>query len=102
MVDYSGTYRHITLYLPLLIRYRQLLASPTFHRAVQNVHKRIRHMKHGPDLEEMGGTKIDSGLCRKTIVKQCADCRSEPTKNFLDHYLEEIKEQFRGGPPQKK
>lgn len=42
-------------------------------------------MRHGPDLEEMGGTKIDR--------------MDKPSKNFLDHYLEEIKEQFR--PPRK-
>lgn len=63
----------------------RLLASPTFHRAVQNVHKQVRQMRHGPDLEEMGGTKIDR--------------MGKPSKNFLDHYLEEIKEQFR--PPRK-
>lgn len=59
----------------------RLLASPTFHRAVQNVHRKIRHLRQGPDLEEMGGTKIDRV--------------DKPTKNFLDHYVEEIKEQFR-------
>lgn len=37
----------------------QLLASPTFHRMVRNVHKKVREIRHGPDIEEMGGTKID-------------------------------------------
>lgn len=35
-------------------------------------------------------------------MKHDADPVIESTKNFLDHYLEEIKEQFRGTPPQKK
>ncbi|KAL2039562.1 hypothetical protein N7G274_007834 [Stereocaulon virgatum] len=64
----------------------RLLASPAFHRLVQNIHKGIRQMRHGPDLEEMGGTKIDK----------------PNNKNFLEHYLEEIKDQFRGGSSQKK
>lgn len=59
----------------------RLLRSPAFHRAVQTVHKRVRQLRHGPDLEEMGGTKIDKA--------------EKPNKGFLDHYLEEIKEQFR-------
>lgn len=63
----------------------RLLASPAFHQVVRNIHKTIRQMRHGPDLEEMGGTKIE-----------------KPTKNFLGHYIDEIKEQLRGGPPQKK
>ncbi|MCJ1454682.1 hypothetical protein MMC28_005035 [Mycoblastus sanguinarius] len=52
---------------------------------VHNVHKRVRQMRYGPDLEEMGGTKLD-----------------KPTKNYLDHYLDEIRDQFRRGPSEKK
>ena len=44
----------------LLTRYRKLLASPTFHRGVHKIHKAVRQARHGPDLEEMGGTKIDN------------------------------------------
>ncbi len=64
MADHSSMYRMPLVYLCLLLPYQKLLASPTFHRAVQNVHKRVRHLRHGPDLEEMGGTNIDSMLCR--------------------------------------
>lgn len=38
----------------------QLLASPTFQRSVERLHKRIRKMRHGPDPEDMGGTNIES------------------------------------------
>lgn len=37
----------------------QLLRSPSFHRAVQTVHKRVREVRHGKDPEELGGTNID-------------------------------------------
>ena len=59
-------------------------------------------MRHGPDLEEMGGTKIDSELDANISETQVVNTFAEPDKNFLEHYIEEIKEQFRGGPPQKK
>lgn len=39
---------------------QQLLSSPTFHRGVEKVHKAVRKLRHGPDLEDMGGTKIES------------------------------------------
>jgi hypothetical protein len=38
----------------------QLLRSPTFHRAVQHVHKKFHEIRYGKDPSEMGGTKIDS------------------------------------------
>ena len=59
-------------------------------------------MRHGPDLEEMGGTKIDSELNANISATQVINAFAEPNKNFLEHYIEEIKEQLRGGPPQKK
>lgn len=59
----------------------RLLASPTFHRTVEKVHKRVRQIRRGRDPEDMGGTNIDS----------------DQGKKFLDHFLEELKDQFRGG-----
>ena len=61
MVDKTSTsYIPVTLlqyyaYLPT-----QLLASPTFHRGVEKVHKSIRRMQCGPDMEDMGGANIES------------------------------------------
>lgn len=57
-------------------------------------------MRQGPDPEEMGGTKIDKAdsECLSTErngARLTIDLVAEPTKNFLEHYLEEIKEQFR-------
>ena len=57
-------------------------------------------MKHGPDLEETGGTNIDRMDSECIVPKRIApeltvDFVPEPSKNFLDHYLEEIKDQFR-------
>ncbi|KAK2754069.1 hypothetical protein FQN54_007238 [Arachnomyces sp. PD_36] len=61
----------------------RLLASPTFHRAVQRVHKQVREIRHGKAPEDMGGTNVDnSGF-----------------KSFLDLYREELKNQFRNKPP---
>ena len=57
-------------------------------------------MRHGPDLEEMGGTNIDRVnskwiLPRKNCASLTVGFVAEPTKTFLDHFMEEIKEQFR-------
>lgn len=61
----------------------RLLASPSFHRAVQRVHKKVQELQHGKDSAEMGGVNID-----------------EPNrprfKRFLQYYVEELKEQLRG------
>lgn len=38
----------------------QLLSSPTFHKGVHAVAKKVRHLRHGKDPEEMGGTNIES------------------------------------------
>jgi hypothetical protein len=37
----------------------KLLASPTFHRAVRSVHKKVHELQHGKDPAEMGGVNID-------------------------------------------
>ena len=59
MVDRKSTYTQVTLsqiyaYLPT-----QLLSSPTFHRGVEKVHRSIRRIRRGPDMEDMG-TNIES------------------------------------------
>lgn len=64
----------------------RLLSSPTFHRFVQNTHKTMRRMRHGPDMEDMGGTKLDN---------------PNAYKDFTKHFWEELKSQARGGPPKK-
>jgi len=66
----------------------RLLSSPTFHRAVQNVHRKVRQIRHGKDPEDMGGTNIE---------------KSGPSdaKKFLQFYIEELRDQMRGGPPRR-
>ncbi len=39
---------------------QQLLASPSFHRAVHSFYRGIRRIREGKPLEEMGGTNQDS------------------------------------------
>jgi len=60
----------------------RLLSSPSFHRAVGRVHKKVHELRHGKDPAEMGGTNIDKP-------------ESDPSR-FFQYYLEELKEQFRG------
>ncbi|KAG9242362.1 hypothetical protein BJ878DRAFT_175860 [Calycina marina] len=59
----------------------RLLASPSFHRGVRKVHKKVHEMRHGKDPAEMGGTSTNSP----------AD-----SNRFLKHYMEELRNQFRG------
>lgn len=51
-------------YFDVLMHYEQLLRSPTFHKGVHKIHKTIRRQTHGPDLEEMGGTKLEDPRSR--------------------------------------
>jgi hypothetical protein len=54
----------------------QLLASPTFHRAVRRIHKRVEEARRGEKLydpSEMGGTQIDG--------------RFGPSKAFTSFYV---------------
>lgn len=54
-----------------------LLRSPTFHRGVEKVAKRVHQARHGKPPEEMGGMNID---------------REGP--GFLDHFMDEVKGQL--------
>ncbi|KAF2233735.1 hypothetical protein EV356DRAFT_577329 [Viridothelium virens] len=56
----------------------RLLASPSFHRAVQGLQKRLHRFRHGTPPEEMGGTNVDNG------------------PGFLEHFKDELREQIRG------
>ncbi|KAI9877296.1 MAG: hypothetical protein M1830_004307 [Pleopsidium flavum] len=67
----------------------RLLASPGFHRAVHNVHKRIRRLRHGKDPEDMGGTNIEQ-------------TGESDTRKFIQYYIEELKDQIRRGSSLKK
>ena len=60
-----------------------LLASPTFHRGVRKVHKKVHEIRHGKDPADMGGTNIDSP-------------DGSQSNRFLKHYMDELKNQFRG------
>ncbi|KAJ5046525.1 uncharacterized protein L3040_003768 [Drepanopeziza brunnea f. sp. 'multigermtubi'] len=67
----------------------RLLQSPTFHRAVRKVHKKVHEIQRGEKLvdpsseaQTRGGTNID---------------RPRPDlRRFLKHYMDELKDQFRG------
>ncbi|MCJ1304759.1 hypothetical protein MMC08_007572 [Hypocenomyce scalaris] len=67
----------------------RLLASPAFNRGVHAVAKRVRQIRHGKDPEDMGGTNIEKS-------------GGSDAKRFLDHFYEELKDQFRGGSSTKK
>ncbi|OJJ85613.1 uncharacterized protein ASPGLDRAFT_56986 [Aspergillus glaucus CBS 516.65] len=65
----------------------RLLASPSFHRMVGRVHQKVQHIRHGVPPEEMGGTKIDKN--------------NDGLQRFARYFKEEIKDQFKGKPPNK-
>jgi hypothetical protein len=82
----------------------KLLASPNFHRAVRSVHKKVHELQHGKDPAEMGGVNIDgqpTPYLRHTTWEQLAHDIAEPGrpgfKRFLQYYMEELKDQIRGG-----
>lgn len=61
----------------------RLIRSPTFNRMVRGVHKKVHEMRHGPDLEEMGGTKIDNN-------------HGFSASKFIQHFRDEVRDQIRG------
>ncbi len=84
----------------------QLLASPTFHRSVRRVHKKVQEIRYGEKLHDPsdlgGGTQIDSEFdC--FLLADCVtnlDMGADPdgggAQKFLRYFIEEIKDQFRG------
>ena len=68
------------------------------------MHKRVRHVRHGKDPEEMGGTNIDGQTKHPGTLKDfILMVRADPNaKRYVDHFVEEIKEQFRSGSSNKK
>jgi hypothetical protein len=64
------------------------------------VHKKVQELQHGKDPADMGGVNIDGGAKLFFIMPMAADRVAEPNrpgfKRFLQYYVEELKEQFRG------
>lgn len=88
----------------------KLLASPSFHRMVGRVHQKVQHIRHGVPPEEMGGTKIDkNGMTHFSWgcwVVSCAwdwpvHLLDDGLQRFARYFKEEIKDQFKGKPPNK-
>ncbi|KAK2809880.1 hypothetical protein FQN50_003521 [Emmonsiellopsis sp. PD_5] len=103
----------------------RLLRSPTFHKGVRQVHKKIQEIRYGKLPEDMGGTNIDKPdlggmkryleLFREELKNQAKDLQNTPRtphqnpghnkpigngsgggiKRFLDLFREELKNQFR-------
>ncbi|TVY71229.1 hypothetical protein LSUE1_G006762 [Lachnellula suecica] len=61
----------------------RLLASPSFHRGVRVIHKKVHELRHGKDPAEMGGTNIDHP-------------GGSEIQRFAKHFRDEVKEQFWG------
>ncbi|BCS22742.1 uncharacterized protein APUU_30967A [Aspergillus puulaauensis] len=64
----------------------RLLTSPIFRRMVGRVHGKVQQMRHGTPPQEMGGTNIEN---------------TGSTQQFLKHFREELKDQFKGKKPPK-
>ncbi|KAI9839065.1 MAG: hypothetical protein M1838_004408, partial [Thelocarpon superellum] len=64
----------------------RLLASPAFHRVVRGLHRRIHEIRQGHGVAGEGGAKIE-----KTGPSD--------TQLFVRYFLEELRDQIRGGPP---
>ncbi|CAL3971827.1 unnamed protein product [Diplocarpon coronariae] len=63
----------------------KLLSSPAFHRAVKKIHKKVQEVKRGEKL-------IDPAETTNT----CMERRKLDPQRFLRHYLDELKDQFKG------
>ncbi|EGD83925.1 hypothetical protein H112_07607 [Trichophyton rubrum D6] len=61
----------------------RLLASPTFHRAVQRIHKSVQELRYGKAPEDMGGTNIDGPGLGK----------------YFEYFREELRNQLGRKPP---
>ncbi|KAB5536252.1 hypothetical protein GE09DRAFT_1226974 [Coniochaeta sp. 2T2.1] len=59
-----------------------LLRSPTFHRGVQKIHRKVQDVKHGRDPND---------------PLRPGEATEEPGKpSFLQHFIDEVKNQIKG------
>ncbi|OQU95899.1 hypothetical protein CLAIMM_02059 [Cladophialophora immunda] len=68
-----------------------LLRSPSFHRGVQRVHKKVHEIQHGKPPEYYGGTHLDHDQATERGVG-----------HFLKLFWEELKTGHKSEPPTKK
>jgi hypothetical protein len=73
-----------------------LIRSPTFHRGVRAIEKKVREVRHGKDPEEMGGVKTDRELWNSSIRTQLTLHCAEEEKGVFRYFFDELKEQSKG------
>ena len=52
----------ISTYTTAQFSHLQLIRTPGFHRGVGWIHKRLQEARYGKSPEDMGGTKLDTGI----------------------------------------
>ncbi|KAI9052434.1 hypothetical protein LZ554_003780 [Drepanopeziza brunnea f. sp. 'monogermtubi'] len=70
----------------------RLLQSPTFHRAVRKVHKKVHEIQRGEKLVDPSSSSSEAQARGGTNIDRP---RPDP-RRFLKHYMDELKDQFRG------
>ncbi|OIW26704.1 hypothetical protein CONLIGDRAFT_683661 [Coniochaeta ligniaria NRRL 30616] len=63
---------------------QQILRSPTFHRGVRHVHRKVEDLRHGRNPDE---------------PLRPGEATEDPHKtSFLQHFIDEVKNQIKGTP----
>ncbi|KAK4136136.1 hypothetical protein BT67DRAFT_375989 [Trichocladium antarcticum] len=62
-----------------------ILRSPSFHRGVRRIHRTVEDMRHGRDPTE-------------PLRQGEATADPHRTTGFFKHFIDELRNQFRGGP----
>lgn len=65
----------------------QILRSPGFHHVVRRIHRRVQDYKHGRNPHEPLRPGEATELPRSSL-----------TSPFMKHFIEELRNQFRGTP----
>lgn len=83
-----------------------LISSPTFNRMVRGVHKKVHEMRHGPSMEETGGTNSERGPSllspgQAVLIAVYADPEGSSASKFIQHFRDEIRDQLRGNTTKK-
>lgn len=71
------------------------------------MNKTTRNIRHGPDPADMGGINIESQYrpdyrCTPSVTSDDGEEPPSEVKRFLGYFVEELKEQIRGKPAQRK
>lgn len=91
---------------PLLTSFSKILRSPRFHHGVRRIHRTVEDLRHGRDPSEPlrpgeATGEHHHGFLSRHLSLPANFWKENPNiqkRSFLSHFVEELRNQFRGTP----